>query len=316
YDYRADAPIRIGRWSPQNFGGGHRGRVTVADALRFSINTVSVRLARESGIEQVAGLARRFGLAAIPDHPGPSIALGAYEVSLLELTSAYQVFQNAGMRQPPFLIASITDARGEALYTRPATAPVSVLGEYQAGEMVRMMQGVIASGTGRRAAFGRQAAGKTGTSQNFRDAWFVGFTPDWAVGVWVGNDNNRSMAGVTGGELPAAIWRRFMVTAHQGMPEHGFGWLPIPPSPPPGWSEPPPGWSDDPVEAVEDPELGAAPMDVAAGEPDLPPDYAEETQYVDEAPLHEPPPVYEPRYEPVELPPAPPPPPTERGGDW
>lgn len=247
YELRADAPVRIGGWAPQNFGGGYSGAVTVAEALRRSINTVSVRLAREAGVERVAELSHRFGLAAIPDRPGPSIALGAYEVTLLELTSAYQVFQNGGVQRPPYLIASIANARGDVLYQRTPTAGAPAYSQAQAAQMVRMMQGVVASGTGKRAAFGRVAAGKTGTSQDHRDAWFVGFTPDWAAGVWVGNDDNRPMRRVVGGELPATIWRRFMTAAHAGTPVHDFAWMPKAPPPPP-----PPDWmADEPAPEPE-----------------------------------------------------------------
>jgi penicillin-binding protein 1A len=247
YELRADAPVSIAGWRPQNFGGGYSGAVTVAEALRRSINTVSVRLAREAGVERVADLSHRFGLAAIPDRPGPSIALGAYEVSLLELTSAYQVFQNGGVQRPPYLIASIANARGDLLYLRSPTAGAPAFNATQAAQMVRMMQGVVASGTGRRAAFGRAAAGKTGTSQDHRDAWFVGFTPDWAAGVWVGNDDNRPMRRVVGGELPATIWRRFMTTAHAGLPAHGFDWLPQPPPAPPPPEPPQDALTENPV---------------------------------------------------------------------
>ncbi|MET0294231.1 MAG: PBP1A family penicillin-binding protein [Phenylobacterium sp.] len=267
WDVRADAPVRIGGWSPQNFGGGYSGYVTLAEALRRSINTVAVRLTREVGPAQVAALARRCGLVAVPERPGPSIALGAYEVSLLELTSAYQVFQNGGLQRPPYLISRITNARGDVLYDRGPVPGAPALGRREAGQMVRMMQSVIGSGTGRRAAFGRIAAGKTGTSQNYRDAWFVGFTPDWAVGVWVGNDNNRPMARMVGGELPAIIWRRFMTTAHAGLPSRGFDWLPqLPPTPPP---------ADEPAPDAED-EEPLAPFDVAEAPPEQEADWPPE----------------------------------------
>ena len=240
-DIRSDRAVRIGNWSPQNYGGGYRGEVSVEQALRLSLNTVSVRLASEAGLDRVAALAHRFGLSSIPDHPGPSVALGAYEVSLLELTSAYQVLQNAGGRVEPYLISEIANARGDVLHWRPPTAPVPVYPQYQSGQMVRMMQGVITDGTGRDAAFGRPAAGKTGTSQNHRDAWFVGFTPDVAVGVWVGDDANRRMAGVTGGQVPARLWRKVMIAAHGDAPVRDFDWAaPLPP-PLPVWE----AWTDE-----------------------------------------------------------------------
>ncbi len=225
-DIRQDQPIHFAGWSPENYGGGYSGAVTVADALARSINTISVRLAREVGPDKVATLARRFGLAMIPLHPSLPIALGAYEVDLLDLTSAYQVFQNQGRRIEPYLIQSITNAHGDLLYRHPDAVEPQVYDPLKAGLMTRMMEGVINHGTGTRAAFGRPAAGKTGTSQNWRDAWFVGFTPDWAAGVWVGDDHGRPMAKVVGGDLPAEMWRKFMIAAHDGLPLRDFPDLP------------------------------------------------------------------------------------------
>jgi penicillin-binding protein 1A len=257
FDIRQDGPIKIGGWRPQNYGGGYRGPVTLATALKLSLNTVSVRLTQEAGPAHVAALARRFGLGAIPERPGPSIALGAYEVSLLELTGAYQVLQNGGTRQTPYLISQITNARGDVLYAHRA-APVPVFDPRQAAQMVQMMEGVITSGTGVRAAMGRIAAGKTGTSQDYRDAWFVGFTPDWAAGVWVGNDDNRPMRGMTGGKLPAEIWRRFMLAAHEGLPLSQFDWMPPMPQAPPRWRAEPVGYQDEaPEPAWSDEQEGA-----------------------------------------------------------
>jgi penicillin-binding protein 1A len=225
-DIRQDQPIHFAGWSPENYGGGYSGAVTVADALARSINTISVRLAREVGPDKVAALARRFGLAMIPLHPSLPIALGAYEVDLLDLTSAYQVFQNQGRRIEPYLIQSITNAHGDLIYRHPDTVEPQVYDPLKAGLMTRMMEGVINHGTGTRAAFDRPAAGKTGTSQNWRDAWFVGFTPDWAAGVWVGDDHGRPMAKVVGGDLPAEMWRKFMIAAHDGLPVRDFPDLP------------------------------------------------------------------------------------------
>ena len=231
-DVRRDAPVRLGPWTPENYGGGYRGSVTVEEALVKSINTVAVRVAKEIGTDRVGDLSYRFGLASIPMHPGLSVALGAYETNLLELTSGYQVFQQQGRRFTPYLISRITDSAGRVIYQRPGGAPSAVAYDPgRAAEMVRMMQGVIQRGTGTRAAFGRPAAGKTGTSQTWRDAWFIGFTPDWVCGVWVGNDDDAPMDKVTGGALPAEIWRRFMIVAHQGLPVRDFPWLDQPAAP-------------------------------------------------------------------------------------
>ena len=256
-DMRTDSPVRFGGWSPANYGGRFSGQVSVADALARSINTIAVRLAHQVGAPKVAELAQRFGLSMIPAKPDLSVALGAYEVDLLDLTSAYQVFQQDGHRVEPYLITVITNAHGDVLYQHPDAAPAAVFDVQKNRLMVRMMQGVIARGTGKKADIGRPAAGKTGTSQNWRDAWFVGFTPDWIAGVWVGDDRSRPMAKVAGGELPAEMWRRFMLAAHQGVPVSDF---PAPEAVPPS-----------PMEAQAAP---AAHID-ETDEPDAPPADAE-----------------------------------------
>jgi penicillin-binding protein 1A len=145
------------------------------------------------------------------------------EVSLLELTGAYQTFQLGGRRPPRLaLIEKVTTTRGDVLYARAPSAPVPVYEPRLNAQMVRMLRSVVERGTGTRAQFGRPAAGKTGTSQNWRDAWFVGFTPDWIAGVWIGNDDDDPMRRQVGGEVPADIWRRFMIEAHQGLPPRDF----------------------------------------------------------------------------------------------
>jgi penicillin-binding protein 1A len=230
-DTRNDAPVRLGPWAPENYGGGYHGSVTVQDALARSINTVAVRLGRQVGSRRLGEIAARFGLTDIPALPGLSVSLGAYEVNLLELTSAYQVFQQDGRRIPPSLIDAITTSSGQVLYSRPPPTGEQVYDAARAGVMVRMMKGVITHGTGVHAAFGRPAAGKTGTSQTWRDAWFVGFTPDWLCGVWVGDDDNRPMNKVSGGGVPAEIWRRFMLAAHKDVPVRDFPFMGEAPAP-------------------------------------------------------------------------------------
>ena len=238
-DIRQDAPVRLGPWSPENYGGGYVGAVTVEDALARSINTVSVRLAQEIGTRRIAELAGRFGVRELPPRPELSVALGAYETSAVELTSAYQVFQQGGRRQEPWLISKITSSSGQPIYLRPVLPAQPVYDAALNAQMVRMLEGVITRGTGRRAALGRPAAGKTGTSQGWRDAWFVGFTPELVTGVWVGNDDNRPMNKVVGGDLPADIWRRFMLAAESGLPVQGFAG-------PPGAAQSAPPESDAP----------------------------------------------------------------------
>lgn len=225
-DQREDSPVKFGDWAPENYGGGYSGTVTIATALAKSINTVAAKLGQEVGGAAMGELARRFGLTTIPSNPDLSVALGSYEVTLIQLVSAFQVFQQGGQRRTPYIIESIATVGGESLYVHPpGGAGVPVYDIAKASMMVNMMKGVLERGTGTRAAFGRPAAGKTGTSQNWRDAWFVGFTPDMTAGVWIGNDNDKPMNKVAGGTLPAAIWRRFMIIAHEGLPARDFDWL-------------------------------------------------------------------------------------------
>lgn len=225
-DVRVDGPFRIGSWRPRNYGGGYRGAMTVEDALVTSRNTVAAKLADEVGPVKLGQFVRRFGITTLPEKPFPSVALGAYEVTLLELTGAYQAFQLGGRRPPAVtLIKEIRTTRGDLIYARAPSAPYPVYEANKSIQMVRMMKGVIERGTGQNARFGRPAAGKTGTTQDWRDAWFVGFTPDWDVGVWVGNDDDRSTKKITGGDVPAAIWRRFMIEAHQRLPARDFDGL-------------------------------------------------------------------------------------------
>jgi penicillin-binding protein 1A len=225
-DIRIDRPVRFGSYSPRNYGDQYRGALTVQDALMHSVNTVAVQLTVEAGRAEVGALARRFGLSTIPERPPLSVALGAKEVSLLDLTGAYQVFQRGGQAARPYLIERIENTRGDLLWRRASSAPVTVYPAQLNAQMVAMMKRVVEQGTGAQGQIGRPAAAKTGTSQRWRDAWFVGFTPDWVAGVWVGNDDNRPMNRVVGGDIPAEIWRRFMLTAHKGLPVRDFAGLP------------------------------------------------------------------------------------------
>ena len=157
-DTRLDAPVRLGPWAPQNYGGGYSGLVTLQDALAKSINTVAVRVAQEVGGAKIGDLAARFGLTDIPAVPDLSIALGAYEVNLLELTSGFQVFQQGGVRTPSYLISEIDTAAGQLIWRHVSTGPLQVYDRTLNSTMIRMMEGVIQHGTGVHAAFGRPAA--------------------------------------------------------------------------------------------------------------------------------------------------------------
>ncbi len=231
-DIRVDEPVKFGDWSPENYSGGYRGPMTVERALINSINTVAVKLGQEAGGAAIGDLVRRFGITTLPPVPDLSVALGSYEVSLLQLTSGFQVFQQGGVRIEPYVIETVTTQDGQALFQhQPPQAERRVYDVGHASIMVKMMKKVVTEGTAKRAAFGRPAAGKTGTSQNWRDAWFVGFTPDYVTGVWVGNDDEKPMNKVVGGDIPASIWRRFMMTAHQTLAVRDFDWLLPDPAP-------------------------------------------------------------------------------------
>jgi len=212
-----DAPITIRDWSPKNFEPGYRGSVTAREALARSLNTAAVRVAQQTGPERIVALARRIGLGG-EMQPNLSIALGTGEVTPLELTAAFATFANGGNGVWPYTVAEIRDAGGRVLYRRAGSGPGRVIERGPLGSIVDMMQAVMQSGTGRSAALDRPAAGKTGTSQDFRDAWFVGFTADVVTGVWLGNDDRTPMKGVTGGSLPAQLWKAYMTEAHRGVP--------------------------------------------------------------------------------------------------
>lgn len=225
-DIRVDEPVTFGDWTPENYGGEYRGPMSIEQALIASTNTIAAQLGNEVGGGAVGELARRFGITSLPDAPDLSVALGSYEVNLLQLTSGFQVFQLGGIRLEPYLIQSIGTQGGQEIWAHPP--PAAERRVYDIGHasiMVRMMEKVVTEGTARRAEFGRPAAGKTGTSQNWRDAWFVGFTPDYVTGVWVGNDDERPMNRVVGGDIPAAVWRRFMIAAHASLAVSDFPWL-------------------------------------------------------------------------------------------
>ena len=211
------APIRIGNWRPRNYDRRTRGEVTVADALAQSVNTVAVRVAQYAGIDRVIAAARRLGITTrLPSHP--SLALGAGEVTLLELTASYGVLANRGYAVWPHGIVEVTDSTGRVLYRRSGSGAGRAVAPQQVRQLTAMLRRVVELGTGRNARLSRPAAGKTGTSQDSRDAWFIGFSAELVAGVWVGNDDSRPMRRVTGGGLPARLWRDFMTEALKGVP--------------------------------------------------------------------------------------------------
>ncbi|MBY2995904.1 PBP1A family penicillin-binding protein [Rhizobium leguminosarum] len=204
-----DAPIDIDGWAPENSGGNYRGWVTLAEAFARSLNAASVALAEEVGLDNVIAAARELGIDA-PLPNTPSLALGTSEVNLLNLTSAYASVQLGRAPVRPWGIIDFQAAGQPKAFRVGSQAKPNVdLSPYQS-DLIGLLQLVVERGTGRGADPGTFAAGKTGTSQNNRDAWFVGFTQALVVGVWVGNDDDTPMKGVTGGTLPAHIWRDFM----------------------------------------------------------------------------------------------------------
>ncbi len=212
-----DAPITIDGWSPRNYANRYYGEVTLRDSVARSLNSVAVRVSERVGRDKVIEVARRLGITT-KLAAGPSIALGVSEVSLIELTGAYATFANRGRGVWPYGVVEIRDSGGRVLYRRSGSGPGQVIEPGHVAAMNDVLGSVIAWGTGKAARIGRPAAGKTGTSQDFRDAWFVGYTPDLVTGIWVGNDGGAPMKGVTGGSLPARLWRGFLVGAHAGRP--------------------------------------------------------------------------------------------------
>ncbi len=217
WETRDDEAVDIGGYRPTNFGGKYYGTLTLADALAHSVNTITVNLAQEVGVINVVAAAKRLGITS-PLQPNASLALGTSEVTPLELTAAYAAFANGGYRVAPYMVTEV-DINGRSVYVRQAPRPQRVIDETIDRDMTYMLYGVVANGTGGYASLhGREAAGKTGTTQDSHDAWFVGFTTDYVAAAWVGNDDSSPTRGVTGGTLPAYIWRDTMLTAEQGHP--------------------------------------------------------------------------------------------------
>jgi len=208
-----DAPIDLHGWHPENYGRHSHGEVTLTEAFAHSLNDATVQLSQEVGISKVIAAARDLGLRARLEN-NPSLALGTSEVTLLDLTSAYAAVRAGKAPVTPFGISAIKTLNDSAYVAldRPGE-PQHSLGQYQA-ELIDLLQGVVDHGTGRAAALQGFAAGKTGTTQDYRDAWFVGFDDSLIVGVWVGNDDHSPMKGVVGGSLPATIWKDFMEQAN------------------------------------------------------------------------------------------------------
>lgn len=218
-DIIIDEPLRIGNWSPSNYDNKYRGAITLTEALAKSINTVAVRVSERAGQDRVRGLAAAMGITT-PLAPGAAIALGTSEATLVDMTGVFATIANRGRAAGPRGIREIRLRDDDTALLRETGGPgEQVLSERSAGLLTYMLRQVIDSGTGRRARLkDRVAAGKTGTTQAARDAWFIGFTADYVVGVWMGNDDNSPLTGVAGGGLPAEIWREAATRIHTGVP--------------------------------------------------------------------------------------------------
>ncbi|WP_371348740.1 transglycosylase domain-containing protein [Ancylobacter sp. IITR112] len=215
---RADAPIQLKGWKPENFSRDYRGAVELKTALALSLNTVAVRLALEVGPDEVVKTAHRLGINSKLE-PNASIALGTSEVSVLEMASAYAPFANGGVGVTPHVIERVRDRSGAILYTYAEAGRGMVMAPPHVAMMNRMMQDVLITGTARRADLpGWPAAGKTGTSQDYRDAWFVGYTGRFITSVWLGNDDSSPTRKAGGSGLPVEIWSQVMKAAHKDQP--------------------------------------------------------------------------------------------------
>ena len=212
-----DQPIEYDGWAPTNYTNAHVGPVRLTEAMAKSINTVAAQVTETVGPSKVAAAAMRFGVPEVPSYR--AISLGAVDVTLEELTGAYLPFARGGRKPATHAIEWIETREGLVLYQHQEEEPQTVMTSEVSRSMNHLLYQVMHGGTGARASLGqRHAMGKTGTTNDWRDAWFVGYTAQLTAGVWVGNDAYNPMEKITGGSIPAEIWRNFMIAAHQGLP--------------------------------------------------------------------------------------------------
>ncbi|WP_156093087.1 transglycosylase domain-containing protein, partial [Planktothrix serta] len=217
YDSPVSYPDGYGYYSPQNYGGGYSGAVSVRTALESSLNIPAVKLGQDVGLNQVIEVCRILGIKS-PIEPVISLPLGSVDLTPMEMAGAYATFANDGWHSDPTFIVQVTDSQGNILLDN-TPKPRLVLDQWAVASLNNVLQGVINSGTATRAQIGRPAAGKTGTTSSERDIWFAGYTPDLATAVWVGNDDYTPLTyGATGGTIVAPIWRDFMLQALEGKP--------------------------------------------------------------------------------------------------
>ena len=206
-DLIEDVPLTIGKWKPENYDKKYHGSVTLSDALAKSLNLATINLSESLSRKDIIRTAKKMGIST-PIENSPSLALGTFEVRVLDMATAYSSIANGGYATWPHAIKEIYTRDGYQLYQREADTQNRILDEQAVAELTTMLEQVIRQGTGRKAKISGFAAGKTGTTQDYRDAWFVGFTDKYVIAVWVGNDDNSPMKGITGGTLPAEIWRK------------------------------------------------------------------------------------------------------------
>lgn len=209
-DVVSDAPVSYGGWAPKNFGDVYYGNITLAEALIRSVNTVAVKTAVKTGVSRVLKTARKFGAVAKSCKANAAVALGVCQTRLIDLVSAYAALGNGGYGVTPYGITEIIGADGRILYQRSSEGRARLTNPKYLADLDTILFDVVLRGTGKKANPGIPAKGKSGTTQNYRDAWFVGYTNDLAAGVWLGNDDETPMKGVAGGGMPAEIWGRIV----------------------------------------------------------------------------------------------------------
>ena len=209
-----DVPLSIGKWKPENYDKKYYGSITLDEALMKSLNLATVNLSESLSRKDIIRTAKKMGIST-PVENTPSLALGTFEVKVIDMATAYSAIANGGYATWPHAIKEIYTRDGYQLYQREADTENRILDAGAVKDLTKMLEKVISQGTGRRAKIPGFAAGKTGTTQDYRDAWFVGFTDEYVIAVWVGNDDNSPMKGVTGGTLPAEIWRKIALSVRE-----------------------------------------------------------------------------------------------------
>ena len=309
-----DSPINIDGWRPQNSSGRFSGNVSLRTVATFSMNVPTVKIAQALGIDKAIFYAQEMGISTFvldgdPNDTNLAVSLGGLTrgVTPLEIASAYGTFANSGVYIPHVAITKILDRNGNIIYEADS-AGRQVITPETAADLTSMLEDVITKGTGKSAAIGRPAAGKTGTTSNYNDAWFVGYTPDLVASVWVGNDDNSSLGGIMGGTLPATIWSHFMQNALLNVPQHDFDELVVSRRPARNvvtevrennrrqrdyYDDDPPPRRSDPEPSYREPEPVRTPEPDYTRKPEGVPDlYDTPTYHEPEPTYHEPEPTY------------------------